>query len=115
MTTNKPLAIHAIAALASALLLAGCKTTDEPSMPIVEPVAEPVVEEFPAGTIQTGENTYMVPLEMPDAGGCLGYRVVSPGNLTVQAIYYRTPDGDFTANKLLASCRLNTAGQKDGQ
>lgn len=48
---------------------------------------------LPEGTVQTGENTFMIPLDEVDADGCQGYRMHAPGRLVAQVIYYREASG----------------------
>ncbi|MCH8861295.1 MAG: hypothetical protein IID51_02135 [Proteobacteria bacterium] len=63
---------------------------------------------LPDGAIQTGMDSYMIPLEQRDADGCQGYRQYSPTHMVTMALYYRTAasngTGGFTANKMQADC-----------
>lgn len=60
--------------------------------------------DLPEGTIRTGKNMYMVPLDALDRDGCQGYRQYSPTGQVTMAIYYLGFDGKFTANKLQTAC-----------
>lgn len=84
------------AVLLACLSLVACQGSD----PILGPDGTPL----PDGTVQTGENTFMIPLQEKDADGCQGYRMHAPGRLVAQVIYYRQASGEFTVNKMDVAC-----------
>ena len=49
---------------------------------------------LPDGAVPIGEDTYMVPMGGDPA--CPAWRMESPSNMVVQAIFYRKADGSFT-------------------
>lgn len=73
-----------------------------------ESARTPIPTPIPDGAIQTGMDSYMIPLEQRDADGCQGYRQYSPTHMVTMALYYRTAasngTGGFTANKMQADC-----------
>ncbi len=69
----------------------------------VESSNSPALENYPPGTYQLGPNRFMVPLENP-VQNCAAYRQVSPGQMTIQIIYYQRADGTFTAIREEAQC-----------
>lgn len=58
---------------------------------------------LPAGAIATGDELYMVPIAEDDIG-CMQYRMYSPTKAVAQVIFYRAPDGSFTADRSKAAC-----------
>ena len=58
---------------------------------------------MPENAIQTGANTYMVPLDNP-VQNCPAYRLVSPGQMTIQVIYFKQKDGSYQPTREDAVC-----------
>lgn len=59
---------------------------------------------IPAGAIPVGDDDlYQVP-SGEDEAGCPMFRLFSPTQMVVQAIFWRTPDGDFTMDRTEADC-----------
>jgi hypothetical protein len=79
--------------LAAALPCFACAAGGEPARP----------PEIPANAIPAGEGLWMVPLE-GEVEGCQAFRPVSPGRMTVAALYYRKRDGGFTLDRNEADC-----------
>jgi hypothetical protein len=59
--------------------------------------------EIPPGAIAVGDDLYQVPIG-EDEDGCPMFRLFSPTQMVVQAIFYRAPDGDFTMDRTEAAC-----------
>ncbi|MFC7048396.1 hypothetical protein [Emcibacter nanhaiensis] len=59
--------------------------------------------DWPAGTIETAEGVFQVPLGQ-DKNGCMMYQTKIPGAKTTQVIKYRKKDGSFTMNRAEADC-----------
>lgn len=96
MSTNHILTLPAM--LLACLTVGACQTVEQDAEPGTGP------DGLPEGTIQTGKNTFMIPLDEVDPDGCQGYRIHAPGRLVIQVIYYREASGEFTANKMDAAC-----------
>ena len=59
--------------------------------------------EVPAEAVPAGDGLWMVPLE-GEFDGCPAFRPVSPGRMTVAALYYRKRGGGFTLDRNEADC-----------
>ena len=91
--------------LFSCLALGACQATEQNAGPETAQEALPPDDlALPDGTVQTGKNTFMIPLDEVDPDGCQGYRMHAPGRLVAQVIYYRQASGKFTVNKMDAAC-----------
>jgi hypothetical protein len=55
----------------------------------------------PPAMIQVGDDTWMVQVPGADPS-CPAYRLQSPTQMTVQALFFRKRDGTFTMNRLEA-------------
>ncbi len=117
MSTSHNLTLPAI--LFSCLALGACQASEQNAGPdtgqetlspenlVLPPndlVLPPNDLALPDGTVQTGKNTFMIPLDEIDSDGCQGYRMHAPGRLVAQVIYYREASGKFTVNKMDAAC-----------
>jgi hypothetical protein len=60
-------------------------------------------EVIPPGAIPVGDDLYQVPIG-EDEDGCPMFRLFSPTQMVVQAIFWRTPEGDFTMDRAEADC-----------
>ncbi len=57
----------------------------------------------PPGAIPAGPELYMLPMG-EDATGCPLFQPWSPTRSVVQALHWRTADGDFTLDRARADC-----------
>jgi hypothetical protein len=57
----------------------------------------------PPGAIAVGDDLYQVPIG-DDEDGCPMFRLFSPTRMVVQAIFWRTPEGEFTMDRSEAAC-----------
>lgn len=80
----------------ASLLLTACATAERPGRPADAAVV-------PEAAIAVGPDLYMVPMGA-DSSGCPVFQPWSPTLMVVQALHWRTKNGDFTLDREAADC-----------